>query len=192
MKYYASIISLSLSHFFHLFFLDVIVDTHISPASVFSKSPPPPPPLSCAIWTCVNLLNCRDPSPLPPSLSIPPVYLIYPGTIPQPPLSTSFPWPSPSHSCTIYPSTAYHSLEYLATFLNTPQYPCTITQPPLSTSSRDPPPLLFLHYLSFYCIPFTRILGNIFKYSTLSLNHHYQHPPHDPIYPSSLSILSTV
>ena len=94
MKYYASIISLSLSHFFHLFFLDVIVGTLISPASVFSKSPPS----STTTIVARNLDLCQS----PPSLSIPPVYLIYPGTIPQPPLSTSSPWPSLSILSTVY------------------------------------------------------------------------------------------
>ena len=137
MKYYASIISLSLSHFFHLFFLDVIVGTLISPASVFSKSPPP----STTTIVARNLDLCQSPElPRPfPSSTLP----IYPNSLSNLPrhypstttiniLPVTLPLKFPALSIL---STAYRSLEYLATFLNTPHYPCFITHPPLSTSS---------------------------------------------------------
>ena len=128
---------------FLLSLLDVVVDTHIYLALVISKSPPS----STTTIVARNLDSCQSPelprpfpsSPLPiypTSLSNLPLHYPSTTTINILPVTLSIPPHIPALSIL---STAYHSLEYLATFLNTPQYPCTITQPPLSTPpSRDP------------------------------------------------------
>ena len=126
---------------FLLSLLDVVVDTHIYLALVISKSPPS----STTTIVARNLDSCQSPElPRPFPSSTLPIYptslsnlpLHYPSTttINILPVTLSIPPHPPIPALSIL-STAYHSLEYLATFLNTPQYPCTITHPPLSTSS---------------------------------------------------------
>ena len=102
-------------------------------------------PLSTATIVALNLDSCQSPelpgpfpsSPLPihpTSLSNLPLHYPSTTTINILPVTLSIPPHPPIPALSIL-STAYHSLEFLATFLNTPQYPCTITHPPLSTSS---------------------------------------------------------
>ena len=102
-----------------LSFLDVIFDTHISPASVISKSPP-----SSTTIVARNLDSCQSPElPRPFPSSTLPIYptslsnlpLHYPSTttINILPVTLSIPPHIPALSIL---STAYHSLEYLATF----------------------------------------------------------------------------